>query len=54
MLIEIFKLVLGLYFAIKGADILVTSAVSLGRKFKVSEFFIGLVLIGFGTSIWNC
>ena len=51
MLIEIFKLVLGLYFAIKGADILVTSAVSLGRKFKVSEFFIGLVLIGFGTSI---
>ena len=51
MPLEIFKLLSGLYLAIKGADILVSSSVSLGRKFKISEFFIGLIIVGFGTSI---
>ena len=51
MLLEILKLILGLFLAIKGADILISSSVGLGRKLKVSDFFVGLVIIGFGTSI---
>ena len=51
MLLEILKLILGLFLAIKGADILISSSVGLGRKLKISDFFVGLVIIGFGTSI---
>ena len=51
MLLEILKLILGLFLAIKGADILISSSVGLGRKLRVSDFFVGLVIIGFGTSI---
>ena len=51
MYIEIITLLVGLFFAIKGADVLVASSVSIGKKLSVSEFFIGLVIIGFGTSI---
>ena len=51
MLPETLKLILGLFLAIKGADVLISSSVGLGRKLKVSDFFIGLVIIGFGTSI---
>ncbi len=51
MYIEIITLLVGLFFAIKGADVLVASSVSIGKKLSVSDFFIGLVIIGFGTSI---
>jgi len=51
MPLEIFKLILGLFLAIKCADVLISSSVGLGRKLKVSDFFVGLVIIGFGTSI---
>ena len=51
MLLEILKLILGLFLAIKGADILISSSVGLGLKLKVSDFFVGLIIIGFGTSI---
>lgn len=51
MLLETLKLILGLFLAIKGADVLISSSVGLGRKLKVSDFFVGLVIIGFGTSI---
>ena len=51
MLPETLKLILGLFLAIKGADVLISSSVGLGRKLQVSDFFIGLVIIGFGTSI---
>ena len=51
MPLEILKLILGLFIAIKGADVLISSSVGLGRKLKVSDFFVGLVIIGFGTSI---
>ncbi len=44
-------LLLGLFFVVKGADILLSSAIALGKKFKISEFFIGLIVIGFGTSL---
>ena len=51
MLLESVKLIIGLFLAIKGADVLISSSIGLGRKFKVSDFFIGLVIVVFGTSI---
>ena len=48
---QFLSLLLGLYFVVKGADVLLSSATSLGKKFNVSDFFIGLVIIGFGTSL---
>lgn len=51
MSLDFITLILGLYFAIKGADFLVSNSTAIGRKLKISEFFIGLVIVGFGTSI---
>ena len=42
---------MGLFLVVKGADILISSAVAIGKKYGVSDFFIGLVVIGFGTSL---
>ncbi len=44
-------LLLGLFLVVKGADFLLSSSIALGKRFKVSEFFIGLIVIGFGTSL---
>ena len=44
-------LCLGLILVIKGADVLLSSAISIGKKINVSDFFIGLIVIGFGTSL---
>ena len=44
-------LCIGLYLVIKGADVLLTSAISIGKKIGVSDFFVGLIIIGFGTSL---
>ena len=41
-------LILGLTLVVKGADILVLSAVSIGKKLNLSELVIGIVIIGFG------
>jgi cation:H+ antiporter len=51
MLVSIIFLVFGLFLLVKGADILVASSISIGKRIKISEFFIGLIIIGFGTSI---
>ena len=51
MLVSLLLLVLGLTVLVKGADILICSAVAIGKRFHVSEFFIGLIVIGFGTSL---
>ena len=48
---QFLTLFLGLFLVIKGADILLSSAISIGIKLKVSDFFIGLIVIGFGTSL---
>ena len=48
---QFLMLCFGLYFVIKGADVLLSSAIALGKKFDVSDFFIGLIVIGFGTSL---
>ncbi len=44
-------LFLGLYLVIKGADILITCSISLGKKLGLSELIIGIAIIGFGTSL---
>lgn len=51
MLVSILLIVTGLLFLVKGADILISSAVAIGKKFNISEFFIGLIIVGFGTSL---
>ncbi len=51
MLTSIIFLVFGLLLVIKGADILISGSVAIGKKLNVSEFFIGLIVVGFGTSL---
>ena len=51
MLVSLLLLVTGLTLLVKGADILISSSVAIGKKMKVSEFFIGLIVVGFGTSL---
>ena len=50
MITEIILLVVGLALVVFGADILVDGASSIARKAKISEFVIGLTIVGFGTS----
>ena len=51
MLLSAFGLFFGLSLLVKGADVLITSAVAIGKKLQISEFFLGLIVIGFGTSL---
>ena len=51
MLISAFGLFFGLLLLVKGADVLIASAVAIGKKLQISEFFLGLIVIGFGTSL---
>ena len=51
MLVSIILLVSGLFLLVKGADILISSSVAIGKRLNVSEFFIGLIVVGFGTSL---
>ena len=50
-LIDFFILLLGLFLVVKGADLLLSSAIAIGKKYKISDFFIGLAIVGFGTSL---
>ena len=49
MLLSIFTLLIGLLLLVKGAEILISCAIAVGKKLRVSEFFIGLIVVGFGT-----
>ncbi len=40
----------GLVILMKAGDYLVDGAVSIAHKFKLSDVFIGVAIIGFGTS----
>ena len=51
LILNFLLLLMGLLLVVKGADILISSAVAIGKKYGVSDFFIGLVVIGFGTSL---
>ena len=50
MLLQIVLLLAGLAFIVFGADILVDGASSVARRFGMSEFLIGLTIVGMGTS----
>lgn len=50
MIILILLILIGFTILIKGADFLVEGAISLARRFRVSDFIIGLTLVAFGTS----
>lgn len=43
-------LILGFVFLVKGADIFVSGAGSIAKKFKISDLIIGLTVVAFGTS----
>jgi K+-dependent Na+/Ca+ exchanger related-protein len=51
MLIQILLLFSGLALVVYGADFLVDGASSIARKFGLSEFLIGLTIVGIGTSM---
>lgn len=51
MLTSILLFVLGFVLLVKGADWLVEGGVSLARKFRISDFVIGLTIVSFGTSM---
>lgn len=50
-MINVILIIVGLFFLIKGADFLIDSASNIARKFKISEFVIGLTVIAIGTSL---
>ena len=50
-MINIIFIILGLIFLIKGADFLIDGASNIARRFKISEFVIGLTVIAVGTSL---
>lgn len=51
MMLQILTLLLGLAMVICGANVLVDGASSVARRTGISEFVIGLVIVGFGTSL---
>ena len=51
MFLQIAILLLGLLMVIGGANYLVDGASSVARRTGISEFVIGLVIVGFGTSL---
>ena len=50
MIVQIVLLLAGLALVVFGADSLVDGSSSVARRFKVSEFVIGLTIVGMGTS----
>lgn len=50
MTLTVILFFLGLAMVVFGSDFLVDGASSVARKFKISEFVIGIIIVGFGTS----
>ncbi len=51
MILTYILFVIGFFFIIKGADLLVEGASSIAKRFKVSALVIGLTVVAFGTSM---
>jgi len=49
-MINILILIAGFAFLLKGADYMIDGAVSLARRFNISDLLVGLTIIAFGTS----
>lgn len=47
----IFKILVGIVLVLYGANLLINIALVLGKKYKIPEVLIGIVIIGFGTSL---
>ncbi len=47
----IIELIFGLILVLWGAEILINGSIALGKKYGVSELIIGVIVIGFGTSL---
>lgn len=50
MILEVLELLIGLALIVFGADWLVDGSSAIARKVGISEFVIGLTIVGFGTS----
>ena len=50
MVVQILLLLVGLALVVFGADFLVEGASAIARRFGLSEFIIGLTIVGMGTS----
>ena len=48
---QYFLFIAGFVLLIKGADLLVEGASSIGKKFNLSDLVIGLTVVSFGTSL---
>lgn len=48
---EILLIIIGFFLLIKGADLLVKAAISIAKKFGLSEMLIGLTVLAIGTSL---
>ncbi|MCR5561063.1 MAG: calcium/sodium antiporter [Bacteroidales bacterium] len=51
MIVKLLLLILGLALVVLGADILVDGSSSIARRLGISDFVIGLTVVGFGTSL---
>ncbi len=51
MLLSVILLLLGLAMVVLGSDFLVDGASNVARKIGISEFVIGIIIVGFGTSL---
>lgn len=51
LILEIILIVIGFILLIKGADLLVRAAVSIAKRFNLSEMLIGLTIVAIGTSL---
>ncbi len=51
MILEILFIIIGFIFLIKGADFLVKVAITIAKKFNLSEILIGLTIVAIGTSL---
>ena len=51
MLLQIVLIIIGFIFLIKGSDFLVRAAVSIAKRFGLSEMIIGLTILAVGTSL---
>ncbi|GAB6189385.1 calcium/sodium antiporter [Marinitoga arctica] len=50
MFLDLFLIIVGMFFLIKGADYLIEGSIGFSKKIGVSELFTGLTLVAFGTS----
>ena len=51
MLLKIVFIIVGFFLLIKGAELLVSAATSIAKKFNLSEMLIGLTVVAIGTSL---